>query len=63
MALSRLDFDPFAGVERVFVVFYFECQFTVEAIEKLPRMDVMVADFAGARRHSFFDDAEIGLFD
>jgi hypothetical protein len=61
--LAREDFDPVAGPEGVFVVFYFEGQLAAQTIKELPRMDVMMPDFAGAGRHAFFNHAERSLFD
>ena len=63
VALARQDFDPLARAEDVFVVLYFEGQLAGQAIKELPRVDVMMPDFTGARRHAFFNNAEIELFD
>ncbi len=45
------------------MVFDLEGQFSAQTVEELACMDVMMPYFAAAGRHSFFDDAELRLFD
>jgi hypothetical protein len=61
--LARLDFDPVAGFEEVVMMLDLESQFSMQAVEELPRVDMVMPDFASAGRHSFFDYAETRLFD
>jgi hypothetical protein len=60
MLLAGGDLEAFAGVEDEVVLVDFESKFSFEDVEELARVDVGVTDFAGAGRHSLFDDAESG---
>jgi hypothetical protein len=61
--LMRRDFDAFSGVKNEGLVFDFEGQDSVEDVEELPRMEVIVATLTCAGRHELFDDAKVGRFD
>jgi hypothetical protein len=63
MALAWRYFESFASVKNKVVMFYFHGQFSFQHEEKLARVDVEVAGFAGAGRHELFDDAELGSLD
>jgi hypothetical protein len=63
MLLAGRDLEAFAGLKDKVVMFDFESQLSFEDVEKLARVDVGVAGFAGAGGHEFFDDAQLGCFD
>jgi hypothetical protein len=63
MLLAGRDFEPFAGVNHEVMMLYFECEFSFQYEEKLPCVNMGVANLAGAGWHELFDDAEFGCFD
>ena len=60
MGLAGGDLDAFAGVEEEVVVLDLEGELAFEDVEELAGLEVVVAGFAGARGHCFFDDVELG---
>jgi hypothetical protein len=63
MLLAGRDLESIAGLNPEVMMLYFECEFSFEHEEKLSCVNVGVGDFAGARRHELFDDAEFGCLD
>ena len=60
MRLARSDFDCLSGVKDEGLPFDFEGQSTVEDVEELQCMEVIVATLTCAGWHELFDDAEFG---
>jgi hypothetical protein len=63
MVLAGGDFESFAGVKDKVMMLYLESEFSFQHKKELARVDVRVANLAGAGRHELFDDAELGRFD
>jgi hypothetical protein len=57
MLQAGSDLESFAGAEGEVVMLDFESEFAFEYEEKLARVNVRMAGFAGVGRHEFFNDA------
>jgi hypothetical protein len=60
MRLAWSDFDALPSLKDEGLAFDFEGQNSIEDVEELPRMKVIVAKLACAGWHEFFDDTEVG---
>jgi len=60
MSLAGGDLDSLAWLKGEVVMLYFDGEFAMEDVEELAGARVVVTGFAGAWRHEFFDDAEVG---
>jgi hypothetical protein len=57
------DLKSFAGVKDEVVMLDLEGELSFQDEEKLTRVEMRMAGLAGAGRHEFFNDAELGCFD
>jgi len=60
MRLSGRDFDSLSGLKIEGLAVDFEGQNSIENVEELPRMKMVVATLPRAGWHELFDDAQVG---
>jgi len=63
MRLVRRDFNAFPGLKNDELLFDFEGQNSIEDVEELSCMQVVVATLTCAGWHEFFDDTKVGRLD